>query len=90
MFFRSGEFTIFGSLEPVKPRVRKCAKFGDLDSVKKWGHEHAEARGLELSVDRTSEDGKFGNLSSSRAEFGSCMRGHARTYGEMKASSGIY
>jgi hypothetical protein len=88
MFFRSREFTIFGSLEPVKPRIRECAKFGDLDSVKKWGHEHAEARGLELSVARTSEDSQFGNLS--RAEFGSCMRGHARTCGEMKASSGIY
>jgi hypothetical protein len=86
--FKSREFTIFGSLEPVKPRIRECAKFGDLDSVKKWGHEHAEARGLELSVARTSEDGQFGNLS--RAEFGSCTRVHARTSGEMKASSGIY
>jgi hypothetical protein len=38
---------IFGSLEPVKPRIRECAKFGDLDSVKTWGHEHAEARCLE-------------------------------------------
>jgi glucose-6-phosphate dehydrogenase assembly protein OpcA len=56
--------------------------------VKIWGHEHAEARCLELSVPRTSEDGQFGNLS--RAEFGGCMRGHARTDGEMKVSSGIY
>jgi hypothetical protein len=88
MFFRSREFTIFGSLEPVKPRIRECAKFGDLDSVKKWGHEHAEARGLELSMARTSEDGRFGNLS--RAEFGSCTREHARTSGEVKANSGIY
>jgi hypothetical protein len=68
MFFRSMEFMIFGSLEPVKPRIRECAKFRDLDSVKTWGHEHAEARCLELSVARTSEDGQFGNLS--RVEFG--------------------
>jgi hypothetical protein len=47
------EFTIFGSLEPVEPRMRECAKFGDLDSVKKWGLERAEARSLELSVART-------------------------------------
>jgi hypothetical protein len=44
MFFRGREFTIFGSLEPVKPRIRECAKFGNLDSVKKGGHEHAEAQ----------------------------------------------
>jgi hypothetical protein len=50
MFFRGREFTIFGSLEPVKPRIRECAKFGNLDSVKRWGHEHAEARNLELSM----------------------------------------
>jgi hypothetical protein len=55
MFFRGREFTIFGSLEPVKPRIRECAKFGNLDSVKKGGHEHAEARSLELSMARTSE-----------------------------------
>jgi hypothetical protein len=53
MFFRSREFTIFGSLEPVKPRIRECAKFGNLDSMKKWSHEHAEARNLELSMART-------------------------------------
>jgi hypothetical protein len=82
------EFTIFGSLEPVEPQIRECAKFGDLDSVKKWGHERAEARSLELSMARTSEDGRFGNLS--RAKFGSCARGHARTGGEVKANSGIY
>jgi hypothetical protein len=80
------EFTIFGSLEPVKPRIRECAKFGDLDSVKKWGHEHAEARNPELSMARTSENGRFGNLS--RTEFGSQARGHARTSGEAKANSG--
>jgi hypothetical protein len=57
MFFRSREFTICGSLEPVKPRIREFAKFGNLDSVKKWGHEHAEARNLELSMARTSENG---------------------------------
>jgi hypothetical protein len=50
MFFRGREFTIFESLEPVKPRIRECAKFGNLDSVKKWGHEHAEARKLKLSM----------------------------------------
>jgi hypothetical protein len=88
MFFRGREFTIFGSLEPVKPRIRECAKFGDLDLVKKWGHEHAEARSLELSMTRTSEDDRFGSLS--RTKFGSCERGHARTSGEAKANSGIY
>jgi hypothetical protein len=88
MFFRSREFMIFGTLEPVKPRIRECAKFGDLDSVKTWGHEHAEARCLELSVARTAEDGQFGNLS--RVEFGGRRRGHARTSEEMKTSSGIY
>jgi hypothetical protein len=50
MFFRSREFTIVGILEPVKPRIRECAKFGNFDSVKKWSHEHAEARNLELSM----------------------------------------
>jgi hypothetical protein len=44
MFFRGRKFTIFGSLEPVKPRIRECVKFGNLNSVKKWGHGHAEAR----------------------------------------------
>jgi hypothetical protein len=79
---------IFRSLEPVKPRNCECAKFGDLDSVKTWGHEHAEARCLELLVARSSEDGQFGNLS--RVEFGGRRQGHARTSKEMKASSGIY
>jgi hypothetical protein len=50
MFFRSREFAIVGILEPVKPQIRECAKFGSLDSVKKWSHEHAEARNLELSM----------------------------------------
>jgi hypothetical protein len=84
MFFRGREFTIFGSLKPVKPRIRECAKFGNLDSVKKWGHEHAKDRSLEHSMARTSEDGRFGNLS--RAKFGSHARGHARTSGGAKAS----
>jgi hypothetical protein len=82
--FQGREFTIFGSLEPVKPRIRECAKFGNLDSVKKWGH--AKARSLELSMARTSEDGRFGNLS--RAKFGSHARGHAQTSGEAKTNSG--
>jgi hypothetical protein len=87
--FQGGrEFTIFGSLEPVEPRIRECAKFGDLDSMKKWGLQRAEARSLELSMARTSEDGRFGNVS--RAKFGSCARGHARTGREVKANSGIY
>jgi hypothetical protein len=86
MFFRGRKFTIFGSLEPVKPRIRECAKFGNLDSVKKWGHEYAEARSLELSMARTSEDGRFGNLL--RAKFGSHAREHARTSGEAKTNSG--
>jgi hypothetical protein len=51
--------------------------------VKQWGHEHAEARNLELVMARTSEDGRFGNLS--RAQFGSHARGHARTGGEARA-----
>jgi hypothetical protein len=85
MFFRSREFTIFGSLEPVKPRIREYAKFGNLDSVKKWSHEHAGARNLEVSMARIPENGLFGNLS--RAEFGSQARGYARTSGEAKANS---
>jgi hypothetical protein len=87
MFFRSREFTIFRSLEPVKPRIRECAGFGNLDSARKWSHEHAEARNLELSMAQTSENGRFGNLL--KAEFGSQARGHARTSGEAKANSGI-
>jgi hypothetical protein len=68
---------ILGSLEPVKPRIRECAKFGNLDSVKKWSHEHAEARNLKLSMARTSENGRFGNLLNTL--FGSQVHGHART-----------
>jgi hypothetical protein len=71
----------------VKSRIRKCAKFGNLDSVKKWGHEHAEARNLELSIARTSEDGRFGNLM--KTLFGTQARGHARTSWEARANSGI-
>jgi hypothetical protein len=88
MFFRCREFAIFGSLELVKPRIRECAKFGNLDSVKKWDHDHAEARNLELSMARTSEDDRFGN--SSKTQFGSHARRHARTDEEAKADSGIY
>jgi hypothetical protein len=44
MFFRGRKLTIFGSLEPAKPRIRECEKFGNLDSAKKLGHEHAKAR----------------------------------------------
>jgi hypothetical protein len=63
---------ILGSLEPVKPRIRECVKFENLDAVKRWSREHAEARNLELAVARTSEDSRFRNLSGTR--FGS----HAR------------
>jgi hypothetical protein len=86
MFFRSREFAIVGILEPVEPRIRECAKFGNLVSVKKWSHEHAEARNLELSMARTSENGRFENLS--RAEFGGQARGHARTSREAKTNPG--
>jgi hypothetical protein len=37
--------------------------FGDRDSVKTLSREQAEARNLELAMARTSEDGRFGNLS---------------------------
>jgi hypothetical protein len=86
MFFRSREFAIVGIMEPVKPRIRECAKFGNLDSLKKWSHEHVEARRLKLSMARTSEDGQLGNMS--RAEFGSRAREHARNSGEPKDNSG--
>jgi hypothetical protein len=56
MIFRNKKLTIFGSLEPVKPRIRECAKFGNLDSENKWGREHVEARNLELAMARTSGD----------------------------------
>jgi hypothetical protein len=60
MFFRSREFAILGSLEPVKPRIRECAEFGNLDSARKWSHEHAEARNLNcrwLELRRTADSG---------------------------------
>jgi hypothetical protein len=57
MFFKSSELTIFGGLEPAKPRIRECMKIVDRDSVKTWGREHAEAQNLELAMARTSEDG---------------------------------
>jgi hypothetical protein len=38
-------------------------------------HEHAEARNLKLAMARTSEDGRFGNLSWT--QFGSHARRHA-------------
>jgi hypothetical protein len=88
MFFRGREFTIFGSLEPVKPRIRECVKFGNLDLVKKWGHEHAEARNLELSMERTSEDGRFGD--SLRTQFGSHAWRHSRTDGFRVWTSGRF
>jgi hypothetical protein len=88
MFFRSREFTILGSPEPVKPRIRECAKFGNLDSVKRWSHEHAEARNLKLSMALSSENGRFGKLL--KTLFGSQARGHARTGCEAKANSGNY
>jgi hypothetical protein len=69
MFFRNRKLTIFGNLEPVKPQIRECMKFGDRGSVKKRGREHAEDRNLELAMARTSEDGWFGNLSGT--QFGS-------------------
>jgi hypothetical protein len=87
MFFRNKKLTIFGSLEPVEPRIRECVKFGNFDSVKKWGREHAEARNLELAMARTSGDGRFGNLSGT--QFGSHVRRHAQTFEEAKADSGI-
>jgi hypothetical protein len=57
MFFRSREFTIFGSLDPAKLQIREPANFGDRDSEKTWCREHAEARNLELAVVRTSKGG---------------------------------
>jgi hypothetical protein len=50
MFFRNRKLTIFGNLEPVKPQIRECMKFGDRGSVKKRGREHAEDRNLELAM----------------------------------------
>jgi hypothetical protein len=31
-FFRGRKLTIFGSLEPAKPKIRESVKFGNLDS----------------------------------------------------------
>jgi hypothetical protein len=56
-FFRSREFTIFGSLDPAKLQIRELANFGDRDSEKTWSCEHTEARNLELAVARTSKGG---------------------------------
>jgi hypothetical protein len=64
---------IFGSLEPVKPRIRECAKFEDLYSVKKWGDEHAEARASSCrwpEVRRTADSGIYQGLSSGVAREG--------------------
>jgi hypothetical protein len=66
---------ILGSLELVKPRIRECVKFGNLDVAKRWGCELAEARNRELAVARTLEDSRFGNLSGTRS--GSQARRHA-------------
>jgi hypothetical protein len=87
MFFRSRKLTIFGSLGPAKPRIREWVKFGNLDSAKKLGHEHAKAQNLKLAMARTSEDGRFGNMS--RTKFGGHARRHVRTDEEAKADSGI-
>jgi hypothetical protein len=35
MFFRDRKLTIFGGLEPVKPQIHECVKFGDRGSVKR-------------------------------------------------------
>jgi hypothetical protein len=78
---------IFGSMGPAKPRIRKCVKFGNLDSAKKLSHEHAKAQNLKLAMAGTSEDGRFGNLS--RTKFGDHTRRHVRTDEEAKADSGI-
>jgi hypothetical protein len=80
------KLTIFGSLEPMKPRIRECVKFGNCGSVKRWRHEHAEARNLDLVMARTSEDGRFGNLS--RTQFGSHVRRHSRINEEAKVEVG--
>jgi hypothetical protein len=87
MFFRGSKLTIFGSLGPAKPRICECVKFGNLDSAKKLGHEHGKAQNLELAMARTSEDGRFGNVS--RTKFGGHARRHVRTDEEAKAESGI-
>jgi hypothetical protein len=55
--FQEQGLTIFGGLEPAKPRIREYVKFGDRDLVKTWSREHAEAQNLELAVAQTSEGG---------------------------------
>jgi hypothetical protein len=55
--FQDRELTIFGGLQPAKPQIRECVKFGDYDSVKTCSREHAEARNLELAMARTSKGG---------------------------------
>jgi hypothetical protein len=55
-------------------------------SVKRQTHEHAEAQNLELAMARTSEDGRFGNLSGT--QFGSHERRHARIFEEVKTEVG--
>jgi hypothetical protein len=57
MFFRSREFTIFGSPDLAKLQICELANFGDRDSEKAWSREHAEARNLERAVARTSKGG---------------------------------
>jgi hypothetical protein len=97
MFFRGRELTILRSLEPEEPRIRECVKFGNLDAVKWWGCEHAEAWSLELAMERTSGDGRFGNSdvgrgpfgNLSKIRFGSHTRWYARTNEEAKVNSGI-
>jgi hypothetical protein len=65
--FRSSEFTIFGSLEPEKPRIRECAKFGNPDSVKN-GVTNMRKTGISncrwLELRRTPDSGICHGLSS--------------------------
>jgi hypothetical protein len=44
--FQEQGFAILGNLEPEKLRIRECAEFGNLDSMKRRSHEHAGARNL--------------------------------------------
>jgi hypothetical protein len=60
MIFRNREFTILGSLEPAKSRIREYAEFGNLDLARRWSHEHAEARNLNCrwpELRRTADSG---------------------------------
>jgi hypothetical protein len=72
-----------GTCEASDSRMRKIRNHG---SMKRWSHEHAEARNLELVMARTSEDGRFGSLSGT--QFESHARGHARIFEEAKAEVG--